>query len=97
MRAVGRTDTRLTDRDQLVGFLDKLKRSSVGPEGQLAKLDGFSSALKFFQVILLKDRPEMFEKARHTLLLIQGWKTTLQEEADEEETGGPLLPRSVTR
>ena len=25
---------RLTDRDQLVGFLDKLKRYSVGPEGQ---------------------------------------------------------------
>ena len=69
---------RLTDRDQLVGFLDKLKRSSVGPEGQLSKLDGFSSALKFLQVILLKDSPEMVEKARHTLLLIQGWKTTLR-------------------
>ena len=40
----------LTDRNQLVGFVEKLKRSSIGPDSQLAKVDGVCCSLRFLRV-----------------------------------------------
>jgi hypothetical protein len=41
--------SRLVDRDQLVGYTEKLKRAKVGPEGRLAKLDYFQAAIRFLK------------------------------------------------
>ena len=73
---------RLSDRDQLVGYLEKLKRSSIGPEGQLAKVDGICCALRFLRVEVLKGapHPESMEKAGHMLEVLQGWKSTLRKQ-----------------
>ena len=40
---------RLTDWDQLIGFVGKIKRAGVGPEGQLGKLDALINALKYYK------------------------------------------------
>ena len=72
---------RLTDRDQLTGFMEKLKRSSVGPEGQLSKIDGFCSALRFLKVDILRDSGSpLTEKATRMLEVLKGWKNTLRKE-----------------
>ena len=72
---------RLTDRDQLTGFMEKLKRAGVGPEGQLGKLDAITSALKYYKTHLLKDvtSPEL-AKTDLILTAVQGWKSTLRKE-----------------
>ena len=71
---------RLTDRDHLIGYLEKLKRSSVRPEGQLAKLDAFCSALTFFKVSVLKGdiSSPFLKKAAHMLDMLHGWTATLR-------------------
>ena len=70
---------RLTDRDQLIGFTDKLKRAKVGPEGQLSKLDALSAALKFLKVHVLADASHsLYSKASLTEQVLAGWKTTLR-------------------
>lgn len=71
---------RLTDRDQLVGYMEKLKRSSIGPECQLAKLDGLCCALRFLRVEVLNPNTnqELTEKATHMQGVLHGWKTTLR-------------------
>ena len=73
---------RLTDGDQLLGYMEKLKRSSVGPEGQLSKLDAFTAALRFFKVEILsgKDVSGLHSQATHMLEVISGWKGTLRKE-----------------
>ena len=43
--------SRLTDRDQLIGFVEKLTRAGVGPKGQLGKLDALSNAVRYYQLI----------------------------------------------
>ena len=43
---------RLLDRDQLVGFVEKLKRASIGPEGQL---DALCCAIKFIKAAIICD------------------------------------------
>ena len=70
---------RLLDRDQLVGFVDKLKRASVGPEGQLAKLDALCCAIKFIKAAVIRDaRNPAYAQATHTMEIISGWKSTLR-------------------
>lgn len=73
---------RLTDRDQLLGFLDKLKRASVGPEGQLTKLDAICNALNFLKVVILNgdSASPLYSRASHTLEIIRGWKGTLRKD-----------------
>ena len=73
---------RLTDQDQLLGYIGKLKRSSVGPEGQLSKLDAFTAALRFFKVEILsgKDVSGLHSQATRMLEVISGWKGTLLKE-----------------
>ena len=77
---------RLTDRNQLV---EKLKRSSIGPDSQLAKVDGICCSLRFLRVEILKGdtHSELMEKASHMLKVLQGWAEV---EAAEEEIA--LLP-----
>ena len=50
--------SRLTDRHQLTGFLQKLDCCKVGPEGQLQKLNALRMGLRFLKVNILKDKPE---------------------------------------
>ena len=62
--------------------MEKLKRSSVGPEGQLSKLDTFTAALRFFKVEILsgKDVSGLHSQATHMLEVISDWKGTLRKE-----------------
>lgn len=71
---------RLTDRDQLTGFMEKLKRSSVGPEGQLAKLDAVVCTLRFLKVVVLRGESSspLFQQACHMSEVLSGWKVTLR-------------------
>ena len=70
---------RLTDRDQLTGFMVKLKRAGMGPEGQLGKLEAITSALKHYKTYLLKDAtPPEQVKTDLILTAVQGWKSTLR-------------------
>lgn len=64
---------RLTDRDQLIGFMEKLKRAGVGPEKQLGKLDAVTNALKYYKTQLLKNATSP-EQAKADLILtaVQG-------------------------
>lgn len=72
---------RLVDRDQLVGYIEKLRSANVGPEGQLAKLDAFFCALRFLKVVVVADcnDPSHAEvvKMEET---IAGWKATLRKQ-----------------
>ena len=71
----------MTDRDQLVGYLEKLKRANVGPEGRLAKLDAFCTALKFLKVVLIPDeRDPLYSLATQTEGAMAGWKTSLRKD-----------------
>ena len=71
--------SRLTDRDQLIGYTEKLKRAKVGPEGQLSKLDALAAALKFLKVHVLADeRHPLYPKVTHTENVLAGWKTSLR-------------------
>lgn len=69
----------LTDQEKALGYLEKLKRSSVGPEGQLSKLDTLSAVLRFFMVEILsgKDVCGLHSQATNILKAISGWKGTL--------------------
>ena len=70
---------RLLDRDQLAGYVEKLKRASVGPEGQLSKLDALCAALRFVKVVVIRDAYNpMYAQATGTIELISVWKTTLR-------------------
>ena len=70
---------RLLDRDQLAGYVEKLKRASVGPEGQLSKLDALCAALRFVKVVVIRDAYDpMYAQATGTIELISVWKTTLR-------------------
>ena len=70
---------RLLDRDQLAGYVEKLKRASVGPEGQLSKLDALCAALRFVKVVVIHDAYDpMYAQATGTIELISVWKTTLR-------------------
>ena len=73
---------RLTERDQLLGYLDKLGRSSVGPEGKLSKLDALCCALRFMKVEVLfgEESEGLHLRASHMLELIAGWKSTLRKQ-----------------
>ena len=73
---------RLTDRDQLVGYLEKLKRVKVGPEGQLAKLDRMCMALKFLKVVIVGDKLDspLHQSATHMEEVLAGWKGTICKE-----------------
>ena len=71
--------SRLTDRDQLMGYVEKLKRAKVGPEGQLSKLDTFSAALRYLKVHVLADeRHALYSKVTQMENVLTGWKTTLR-------------------
>ena len=71
----------LTDRDQLIRFIEKLKRAGVGPERQLGKLDAVSNALKYYKTQLLKDATSTEQvKAYLILTAVQGWKATLRKD-----------------
>jgi hypothetical protein len=62
-----------------VGFVDKLKRASVGPEGQLAKLDGICCAIKFIKAAVFRDASNpAYAQATHMMEIISGWKSTLR-------------------
>ena len=62
---------RLTDRDQLIGFMEKLKRAGVGPEGQLDKLEAITSTLKHYNThSLLKDAT--FPELAKTVTNVEG-------------------------
>ena len=72
---------RLTDRDQLLGYMEKLKRSGVGPEGRLGKLDVLSMGLKFFKVAVASDlHSPLYTKACHMQEVLLQWKATLRKE-----------------
>ena len=71
----------LTDRDQSIRFMEKLKRAGVGPEGQLGKLDAVSNTLKYYKTQLLKDATSTKQvKADLILTTVQGWKATLRKD-----------------
>ena len=55
---------RLTNRYPLLGYLEKLKCSSVGPEGRLGKLDARCCIERFLKVEVLREmmRRVMFPK-----------------------------------
>lgn len=65
-----------------MSYLEKLKRSSVGPEGQLSKLNAFSAALRFVKVEILSGKyvSGLHSQATHMLEVISGWKGTLRKE-----------------
>ena len=73
---------RLTDRDQLVGYFEKLRRVKVGPEGQLAKLDGVCMALKYLKVVIVGDKLDspLHQSATHMEEILAGWKGTIRKE-----------------
>jgi hypothetical protein len=65
----------LTERDRLLGYVDKLKRVKVGPDGQLGKLDALSCALRFIKVSLPHDAsPALFSKIAAAEAALGGWK-----------------------
>jgi hypothetical protein len=71
----------LTERDRLLGYVDKLKRVKVGPDGQLGKLDALSCALRFIKVSLPHDAsPALFSKIAAAEAALGGWKTTLRKD-----------------
>ena len=41
------------NRDQLIGFVEKLTRAGVGPKGQLGKLDALSHAVRYYQLMAM--------------------------------------------
>ena len=70
---------RLTDRDQLLGYTEKLKRAKVGPEGLLAKLDALLAALKYVKVHIIEDTNDpVYGKVLRMEDVIGGWKATLR-------------------
>lgn len=70
---------RLTDRDQLVGYVQKLTRAKVGPEGQLAKLDAFICALRFVKAVVIADCSHpMHVDCTSTEEIIARWKKALR-------------------
>ena len=74
--------SRLTDHNQLIGFVEKLKREEVGPEGQLTKLDALNTTLIFLKVVVLADKEHpLYCKATQIQAVIEGWKSTLQKQA----------------
>lgn len=70
---------RLTDRDQLVGYVEKLTRAKVGPEGQLSKFDAIICALRFIKAVIIADCSDpMHADCTRTEESIARWKTTLR-------------------
>ena len=47
--------SQLLNRDRMLGFIDKLQRAKLGPEGQISVLNHLDSALSFFQLHILRD------------------------------------------
>ena len=72
---------KLTERDQLIGFMEKLKRCNVGPEGRLAKLDTLQAAMRFikFHVVVQESHP-LYPKLTLADNMVVGWKKTLRKE-----------------
>ena len=67
----------ITDRSNLLRFMDKLEALEMGPEGQLSKLEGVSSALHF--LITTKTlSTEMKSTIHETEVYMQQWKRTLR-------------------
>ena len=73
--------SRLTDRDQLIGYAAKLKRAKIRPEGQLSKLDAICAGLRFLKVHILADESHpLYSQASRMELVLNGWKSTLRKE-----------------
>ena len=71
--------SRLTDRDQLTGYFEKLKRCKVGPEGQLSKIHALCAGLRFLKVhIICDDRHPLHSQVTQMELILTGWKQTLR-------------------
>ena len=73
---------RLLDRDQILAYIDKVKRAGCGPDGQIVKLDAIEAGLRFLRLSLLKDDPtnEYHIKASRISDSLQGWKATLRKQ-----------------
>ena len=73
--------SKLAERDQLIGYLEKLKRCNVGPEGRLAKLDTLQAAMRFikFHVVVEESHP-MYHKLTLADNMVAAWKKTLRKE-----------------
>ena len=67
----------LFDRDQLLGYVQKLERSKVGPEGQISKLDAIDAALSFMSLQMLDDDDPRQGKVSRIQATIKLWKATL--------------------
>lgn len=48
--------TKLLEQDLLTAYMDKLKRSGVGLEGRITKIDNLEAALRFIHLRILKDQ-----------------------------------------
>ena len=67
----------ITDRLNLLQYMNRLEALNIGPEGQLSKLEGVSAALQFLK--LTKNfSTEMKSTIQDTELYIQQWKRTLR-------------------
>ena len=70
--------SRLTDRDQLIGYME---RARVGPEGRLVKLDAVCAALKFMRVVVIDDNSNpLYLQATKMENVVVGWKNTLRKQ-----------------
>ena len=58
--------------------MSKLERAGVGPEGQLAKLDSISSALKYLKITSREEKVQ--REAEITIQTLLAWKTTLRKD-----------------
>ena len=65
--------SRINDRDQLTGYVEKLKRCKVGPEGQLSKLD-------VCVYVLADDKHPLHSQVTQTEAALVGWKATLRKD-----------------
>jgi hypothetical protein len=72
--------SRLVDRDQLLGYTEKLKRAKVGPEGRLAKLDYFQAAIRFLKYHVVDENHPLHRKLTLADGMLSEWKKTLRRE-----------------
>ena len=54
---------RLVDCDQLIGYMEKLKRAKVGPEGRLAKLDHLLAVIRYMRLhVIVEHQHPLYHK-----------------------------------
>ena len=67
--------SRLVDRDQLIGYMEKLKRAKVRLEGRQAKLDHLQAAMRFMKLhVVVQERDPLYYKFTASINMVDGWK-----------------------